>query len=392
MTLLFAPALFDGTHLHGPHIVRIQDGRIAAVTASPAPPPDAERLPDGFVLAPGFVDLQVNGGAGVLFNDAPDEAGLRAIAQAHAARGTTTILPTLISAPRPLIATGIAAVAAAIRSGVPGIAGIHVEGPFLAPSRKGIHPAENLTTPTDADIAALTSAANPPLLLTVAPDVVAQATVARIAASGTRVFLGHTDGTWAECTAALDAGAVGFTHLFNAMSQFLSRAPGAVGACLDHPRAFAGLIADGLHVDWAAVRVAYRVLGPERLVLVSDAMPSVGADAESDAVGFVLSGRRITLRDGRLTDDAGTLAGAHITMAGAVRNMVRHAGVPLAAALRMATATPADAMALSGPGRIAPGGPAHLVALDAALDVRAVWQGGARLAPAPDQTPSVSSA
>lgn len=376
MIALQAASLFDGTRMLGPRVVAIADGRIVAVTDHP--PPGAEVLPlaDDAVLAPGFVDLQVNGGGGVLFNDTPTPDALRRIAAAHGRLGTTSLLPTLISGPRPLRQTGMAAVRGALAQNVPGIRGLHLEGPFLASARRGIHPVENLAAPTPEELAELCARFPAPLMLTVAPEVVAPAAIANLAGAGALVSLGHSDASLETAVAALQAGAVGFTHLFNAMSQFAGRAPGMVGAALDSTSAAAaGIIVDGLHVHPAAIRVAFAVIGPERLFLVSDAMPSVG-DAGSD--GFVLNGQRIRLADGRLTDGAGTLAGAHLSMAEAVRNAVHRVGLPLAAVLRMATETPASLLRLPDRGRIVPGACADLVALDADLQVIGVWQDGVR--------------
>ena len=377
MIALAAASLFDGYTLHEHRVVTLDGERIAAVGDRAPQGAAIEALADDVVLSPGFVDLQVNGGGGVLFNDAPSTDALRCIAAAHARLGTTALLPTLISAPAPLRRAAMQAVRDALAQGVPGIAGLHVEGPFIAPARRGIHDPNNLARPTDADIAELCAPFPAPLLLTVAPEIVAQAHIAALAAAGVRVFLGHSDSTLDQASAALCAGAVGFTHLFNAMSQLGSRAPGMVGAALDDARAACGIIVDGLHVHPAAIRLAVAAIGPARLFLISDAMPTVGDDAAGG--GFVLGGKRITLAAGRLTDAAGTLAGAHLSMADAVRNAVQMVGLPLAAALRMATATPAENIGLSDRGRIAAGARADLVALDGDLRVVAVWQGGRRI-------------
>jgi N-acetylglucosamine-6-phosphate deacetylase len=367
--------LFDGTGFVGPRAVVIGGDRIADLPDAPPPGATATLLPPGTILAPGFIDMQVNGGDGVLFNDSPTLAGLRRIAEAHARLGTTSLLPTLISPTRAVRREGVAAVRAALAAGLPGIAGIHLEGPYLARARRGIHPEEALTAPTDEDIAFVCG--GPPVcLITVAPEIVPPERIAVLVDAGVIVCLGHTDAGIETVAAALTAGAQGFTHLFNAMSQLSGRAPGAVGAALDDQHAFASIIADGVHVHPASVRLAWLTLGSGRLALVSDAMPSVGTDPPS---GFVLNGRPITLANGRLTDAAGTLAGAHLSMAGAVRCASTLIGLPRADALRMATATPADMLGLRDRGRIAPGLRADLVALDADLTVVAVWQAGRRL-------------
>ncbi|MBN9511664.1 MAG: N-acetylglucosamine-6-phosphate deacetylase [Alphaproteobacteria bacterium] len=375
MIALDAPILFDGRARLGRRFIVVDGARVTAVLTTPPPSIDVEPLPPDTVLAPGFVDLQVNGGGGVLFNDVPDPSGLATIARAHAQRGTTTVLPTLVSAPAAVRDRALGAVREARAQELPGIGGVHVEGPFLAPARRGIHPASALTAPSEADLAGLCAPLPAPRLITVAPDVVAPAAIAALNEAGWRVFLGHSDATCEQARAALDAGAVGFTHLFNAMSPLSARGPGLVGAAFDDRAAFAAIIVDGHHVHPVAIRLAWRVLGPSRLFLVSDAMPSVGGDGG----GFLLGGRPIHLSDDRLTDEHGTLAGAHLWMALAVRNAVRLVGISPDDALRMATLTPAEAMGLHDRGRIAPGARADFVLLDRDLGVHAVWQGGVRI-------------
>ena len=373
--------LFDGETMLGRRIVLIEHGRIVDVLAQPPAGLQVQPLPPGTILAPGFIDIQVNGGDGVLFNDEPTVAGLERLAAPHLRAGTTTLLPTVISGTPPVRRQALAAVAAALAAGVPGIAGIHIEGPFIARARRGIHPEAAIAEMTDDDQAWLCQPLAGVRLITLAPEIVPPSRVAALARAGVVVCLGHTDTSAEAALEALEAGAAGFTHLFNAMSQLGSRTPGAVGAALASDNAFASIIVDGHHVHPAAIRAVWRALGPARLLLISDAMPSVGTDG-----GFRLAGRDIALVNGRLTDAAATLAGAHLTMAEAVANCIRLAGIPLTDALRMATATPADAIGLRDRGRLRVGLRADLVAVDPALAVSGVWLGGAL------QTGSVSSA
>ena len=373
MTTLRAARLFDGEKFDEARDLVLVDGRIAAIR--PAGTGPAVELPEGALLVPGYVDLQVNGGGGVMLNDDPRPATLRRIAHAHARAGSTTILPTLISGTRPVLAATLEAGRAALADCVPGVAGLHLEGPFLAPTRRGVHPLAAMTLPTEADIDAMCAPFPGRLLVTLAPEMVTADAVERLVAAGVVVFAGHTDGTFEQMQAGLAAGITGFTHLYNAMSPLTVREPGAVGAALDHPSARAGIIADRLHVHPAAIRVALRAMGPGRLFLVSDAM----ATAASEVTEFELYGQKITLRDGRLTNEAGTLAGAHLTMAEAVQIAVHDIGIALGDALRMATLTPAEAMAMADVGRIRRGARADLVALDRDLRPVAVWQGGVRL-------------
>jgi N-acetylglucosamine-6-phosphate deacetylase len=375
MIALRAQRLFDGRQEHEEAVLLIADGRIAAIAADAPPGVPVEDLPEDAILAPGYIDLQVNGGGGIMFNDETTPDGLARIAAAHAGAGTTSLLPTLITTDRPHMARAIAAVQDALEAGVPGILGLHLEGPFLAPARRGIHPANRVTAFTPQDRDWLRAPFPAPLLLTLAPDMVAPDDIAALVAAGRIVFAGHTDATYEQARAGLAAGISGATHLFNAMSQMQGRAPGMVGAVLDHARAMAGIIADGHHVHAAALRIALNELGAERLFLVSDAM----ATAASGSTGFTLAGEAITLHDGMLTNAAGTLAGAHLTMAEAVRNLVNLTGADWTTAIRMATATPAAALGLTDRGVIALGAHADLVVLDDDLRVLEVWQAGARI-------------
>ncbi|MBI1208774.1 MAG: N-acetylglucosamine-6-phosphate deacetylase [Azospirillum sp.] len=331
----------------------------------------------GDILAPGFIDAQVNGGGGVLFNDRPDRAALRQIAAAHRRFGTTGLLATVITDRPDVRRAAAAAVREAVAAGEPGILGIHFEGPHIAPARRGVH-AERWIAPASADDVALAcSLPGIPTLVTLAPEAVAAETIRRLSAAGVRVALGHTDAGWAAVMAALDAGASGFTHLFNAMSPLNSREPGAVGAALDHADSWCGIIVDGHHVHDAAVRLAWRVKPRGRLFLVTDAMPPVGTQCTE----FSLYGAAVTVADGRCLDAEGRLAGSALDMATAVRNCVCRIGIPLDEALRMASTYPARFLGIADRrGRIAPGLAADLVRLDGALAAREIWVAGRRFA------------
>lgn len=344
------------------------------VSIDDAPPPDAKIIDlAGTLLLPGFIDTQVNGGGGVLFNDAPTPEGIAAIGAAHRRFGTTGFLPTLISDDLDVVAAAIAAVDEAIAAGVPGVLGIHIEGPFLAAPRRGIHRADKLRVLRDEDIALLTSLKRGCTLVTLAPEIASPAQIARLVQEGVIVALGHSEADYDTARAAFAAGAIGVTHLFNAMSGFGHRAPGMAGAALEDDAIYAGVIADGHHLHPAALRVALKAKGADRIMLVTDAMPSVG----SDEAGFDLQGRPIHLADGLLTDDSGTLAGSHLTMAAALANMMAQTGVGVVEASRMAAGSPAAFLGLADRlGGIAPGMQADLVALDEANTVTATWIAG----------------
>lgn len=374
-----APRVFDGERLLTDRVVVVRGGRIADLGhEAPAGLP-LTRLPEGTILAPGFVDLQVNGGGGVLLNDDASVAGIARIAAAHRRGGTTALLPTLITDTRPVIAAAIAGVAAAIAAGVPGILGIHLEGPFLSPERIGIHDPSRIAAFGPGDAALLSGlGARGLTLVTLAPERVPPGAVADLVARGVRVCAGHTADAGDAIRAAMGEGLSGFTHLFNAMSQMGPRVPGAVGLALAGAETFAGIIADGHHVGDEQLRLALRLKGAERLMLVTDAMPPVGCSSgDPCADAFTLFGRRITRAGDRLTGEDGTLAGAAVTMAQAVRHMSGCGGASLEEALGMASLTPARFLGLDGRlGRIAPGHAADLVALSADLAVLGTWIGG----------------
>lgn len=352
--------------------VLIEGERIAAVIDAAAIPPDAERRHLTGDLLPGFIDLQVNGGGGVLFNDAPTTDGIAAIARAHRRFGTTGLLPTLISDDLEVVARAIAAVEGAIGAGVPGILGIHIEGPFLNAARKGIHDASKFRILDEGAIDLLSSLRRGRTLVTLAPELAPAGAIRALVQRGVVAAAGHSDATYEQVQAALDEGLTGFTHLYNAMSPLGSRAPGVVGAALDNRASWCGLIVDGFHVHPAALRIALAARGPEALVLVTDAMPTVGSDAR----GFSLGGREIVNEGGRLTGPDGTLAGSSLDMASAVRNAERLMRVDLATAVRMASRSPARAIGLADRGEIRPGCHADLVLMDEHRQVTETWIGG----------------
>jgi N-acetylglucosamine-6-phosphate deacetylase len=353
-------------------IVLIKDGRIEGFRdeTDPCPVGYAQRDLAGAMLLPGFIDVQVNGGGGVLFNDEPGIESIRAIGAAHRRFGTTGFLPTLISDDLHVVARAIGAVQAAIEAGVPGVLGIHIEGPFLNVKRKGVHDAAKLRELDETALKLLTSLRGGKTLITLAPEMTTPRIIRALVDAGIIVSAGHSNATYAQVREALDNGLTGFTHLFNAMSQLTGREPGVVGAALDDAASWCGLIVDGHHVDPVVLRIAMRSKVLERFMLVTDAMPSVGIDGES----FMLQGRRITVRDGKCVDEDGTLAGSHLNMIEAVTNAVRMLEIDLPLAARMASGHPAEFVGLDRElGRIAPGYRASMVAVDDQMNVLETW-------------------
>jgi N-acetylglucosamine-6-phosphate deacetylase len=338
----------------------------------------AERIDlQGQLLLPGFIDTQVNGGAGVLFNDQPTAAGIAAIGRAHARFGTTGFLPTLISDTLPKVAEAIAAVDAAIAAGVPGVLGIHAEGPFLSEARKGVHEALHLQALQPSHVALLGSLRHGRTLLTLAPERTTGELLQQLADVGVILACGHSNATADQVELARRHGLRGFTHLFNAMSPLTAREPGVVGAALAADDCWLGIIVDGKHVDPRVLKLALRAHPSDRFMLVTDAMPCVGTDATT----FELQGRTMHVRDGYCVDGHGTLAGTALDMARCVRNAVSMLGLDPLLAVRMASEFPADFLGLHAThGRLAPGLCADLVACDEQFHVSETWIGGKTLA------------
>lgn len=382
--IIQAKKLFDGEGFHEDSALVIEDGLVAEIVGrsvidgrADLAGGDVVRLDDG-MLVPGFVDLQVNGGGGRMLNDDPSLETIETICRAHAGLGTTAILPTLITDTPEKVRAAIDAAAAAHRARVPGFLGLHLEGPHLSVARKGAHDPALIRAMTDDDLDILSAAAGrlPHLMVTVAPESVTPVQITALTTAGAVVSLGHSDAGLAAAREAARAGARCVTHLFNAMSPLGHREPGMVGAALVTGDLNAGLIADGYHVDIAAIRIALAAkAGPGRIFLVSDAMAVTG----SDLACFELGGRAIYRRDGRLTLADGTLAGADLDMASAVAFMADKVGVGVEEALRMATSYPAGCIGAAHHGHLRPGARADFVHLDDRLKVRQVWQGGAVL-------------
>jgi N-acetylglucosamine-6-phosphate deacetylase len=355
------------------HALLIEAGQIVDIVAEGDAP--AESVPlvlDGGMLLPGFIDTQVNGGGGVLLNDTPTVEGVAVIANAHRRFGTTAMLPTLISDTMDVVATAIAAVDAAIRAGVPGVVGIHIEGPFLNEGKRGIHDAAKFRTLDVAAIALLSSLKFGKTLVTLAPEYAPAGAIAELVKRGIIVAAGHTLATYDQMLAAEREGLSGVTHLFNAMSQLESRAPGVVGAAMQGDLS-CGVIVDGHHVHPATLRAAFRSIGSQRLMLVTDAMPTVGASVES----FSLNGQVIVARGGACYAPDGTLAGSDLNMTQALQNAVAMMAVDVATASQMASSTPAAFLGLSGThGALSAGMRADIVHLSDALKPLSTWIAG----------------
>ncbi|ACV74891.1 MAG: N-acetylglucosamine-6-phosphate deacetylase [Zymomonas mobilis] len=359
------------------HSLLIENGVIKAITDQPLPCNIPTIDLHHQILLAGFIDIQVNGGGGCLFNDHPDVNSISKIAAAHRAFGTTSLLPTLVSEETTVIKKAVHAIEDAIQAGIKGIVGLHIEGPFIAMTRRGIHAASKIRPISKEDINFLCDSArknkdNFRILLTLAPETMDASIITKLTEAGVIVSIGHSDSDYETAMKAVKAGASGFTHLFNAMSQNTSRAPAVVGAALDSDNSYAGIIADGEHVHPSNIRLAYKAKGADHLMLITDAMPLTGWEEDH----FLLQGQMIYRRDGRITDDKNVLAGSLLDTATAFANMVKMTDISLVEASRMASLTPARFLGLQDRGSIEIGKRADLVVMDEALKLQSVWISG----------------
>ena len=371
-----APSIFDGAHFLQDHCVIVRDEKIERLVPCAQCPDELEMvaLASG-TLAPGLIDLQVNGGGDLMFNNQPCAETLATMLDAHRATGTTAMMPTLISDTRATQERAVAAVRAARAGGNAGILGIHLEGPYFDAARRGAHRADMIRTPGAGDIAWLCALTDLKVIVTLAPEHTGAGQIRQLSAAGIHVCAGHTNASHARMVAAMEEGLEGVTHLFNAMSPLTGREPGTVGAALAENALWAGIIADGHHVHPASIRLAQRAKPAGRLVLVSDAMATVGGNS----MQFSLYGEQIRLEEGRLVNSEGVLAGSAIGMIDAVRYAAGPVGIPLEECLRMASLYPAAILGLDDQlGRIASGYRADLVHFDDDFGVYNTWLAGSR--------------
>ncbi|MCM2441123.1 N-acetylglucosamine-6-phosphate deacetylase [Agrobacterium vitis] len=368
--------IFDGTRFHDDQALIVDQGRIADIISENTVPAALARVDAGSALVvPGFIDLQVNGGGGVLLNNQPDLEGIRTICAAHARFGTTALLPTLITDHPALRDQVLSLGSQAQTEQIPGYLGLHLEGPHLSLARKGTHDPALIRPMNDDDLAKLIAAADTfgTALITIAPESVTPQQVKALRAAGYHISLGHTDANCAQIGAYVEAGATLVTHLFNAMSQMGNREPGLVGAALSSETLSCGIIADGFHVDPVSMEIALRAKrGSGRIFLVTDAMSSIG----TDEIGFMLNGRPVYRQGGRLTLADGTLAGADIDMLSCIRFVHEKLAITLEEALNMASLYPAQSIGCETKGQLAPGKDADFLLVTPQLDLVSTWIAG----------------
>lgn len=369
--------IFDGFNRHLNSALIIMNGKVVEIIPEEKVDPSTDQIVlAGGLLTPGFVDLQVNGGGGVLFNDNPSLENLKTICEAHAKLGTTSIMPTLISDSPEVHKRAISVIIDALYYPIKGLVGLHLEGPHLAVARKGAHEERFIRPMKELDCLELESLANKVrnLMLTIAPEAVSPQQITRLSNAGAVISLGHTDCTFNQAADAVDAGATCATHLFNAMSPFGSREPGLVGAVLNSGKLFSGIIADGFHVNKISINLALQAKkAPGALFLVSDSMSTVG----SEQTHFFLNDRLITRSQGKLILEDGALAGADISLSDAVRYMVNEVGILQDDAIRMASLIPAKVLGMESEiGCLVPDAQADFLWMKNDLEIEKVWVGG----------------
>lgn len=374
LTALCDAAIFTGESMAESHALLIKDGKIVDIVAQARIPPDAIKTScPGQILAPGFIDAQVNGGGNILFNNDPTVGSCMAIAKAHRAFGTTRLLLTCIT-DRPEVTQKAIAATREAHIENKAILGLHIEGPHLGTERRGVHNPAHIRPMTPEDMRLYRRLGDEVMLMTLAPESVSPEQIGTLRRQGVIVSLGHTDASAAQIYAALEAGAIGFTHLFNGMGTMSARVPGPAGVALDDRTSWCSLIADEYHVSPEMIRLALRAKPKGKVFLVSDAMPPAAAGAPQP---FKLYGETIRVEDKRCVNGEGRLAGSAITLLDAVQHCVRKIGVELDEALRMASTYPAAFLGVdNGLGKLLPNYEADVVALDRELNPTKVWVAG----------------
>lgn len=370
MQRFFAEQLFDGITIKTNQMISVEDGTILSIESAQLQH-DAIQLSG--LVAPGFVDVQVNGGGGLLFNNQPNLDTLLTMSNAHQQFGSTAILPTLITDDFATMQLAANAVASAIAQNVKGIIGIHFEGPHLSQPKKGIHPTQHIRQISPEEMALFKRTDLGLVCVTLAPENVSVEVIKELVQANVRVCLGHSNASSAQTLGALQAGAQGFTHLFNAMSPLQSREAGMVGAALLDSSSYCGLIVDHEHVDITSCQLAIKCKTPDRIMLVTDAMSHVG----SEQIELQFAGMQISRQGNKLTIEGGRLAGSALDMATAVRNSVQNLHCSMQDALKMASTTPATFLGLQQQkGYLAPGFDADWVVLTDQYYVNATYIAG----------------
>lgn len=365
--------IFTGSDTLDGHAVIIDGDKIKHICLQNELPAElATHSLEGAYLAPGFIDLQLNGCGGVMFNDDISAKTIQTMHLANLRSGCTSFLPTLITSSDEDMKKSVEAIREYQASHPHQALGLHLEGPYLNIEKKGIHNVDYIRASDDAMIQFMVTNADVITKVTLAPELTPSAHIQALSNAGIVVSAGHTNATYQEARAGFQAGIAFTTHLFNAMTPITGRDPGMVGAIYDTPEVYTGVIADGFHVDYANIRIAHKLKG-EKLVLVTDAVAPAGADMDH----FIFVGKKVYYRDGKCIDENGTLGGSALTMIEAVQNTVEQVGIALDETLKMATLYPARAIGVADKlGAIKPNYIANLTAFDRDFKIKATVVNG----------------
>jgi len=323
------------------HTVVVEEGHISRIQPVTELDSAIKQIDlQGANLCPGFIDLQINGCGGVMFNGDISEQTLETMQSANLKSGTTSYLPTLITSSNEDITKALTVTRQYMDKKSNEVLGVHLEGPFLSLAKKGIHRAEFIRQPEQAMVDLICASNDVVTTITVAPENVSSDVIEQFIKAGINVSIGHSNATYEQASATIDSGATLATHLFNAMSSMIGREPGMLGAIYDH-HLYAGIIVDGFHVSYPNIRISKRLLG-EKLILVTDATAPVNADIDQ----FDFVGTSVYYKEGKCVGKDGTLGGSALTMIDAIKNSVKHVGIELQEAIRMATLYPARAISI----------------------------------------------
>ncbi|KAB8039531.1 N-acetylglucosamine-6-phosphate deacetylase [Silvanigrella paludirubra] len=342
MLCLTNACLFDGNSFIKNKNIYIKDGKIIDISSKKNKNNYQEIDVNKNIVCPGFIDIQLNGGGGAFFNDNPSIEHLKKMALAHLTFGTTSFLPTFITDDKNKIPLAISCINKALSQKMSGILGIHLEGPFLNKEKKGIHPSKFIRLPNEADIDNIIKIKEGIVLVTLAPEMVEANFIKRLIENKVIVFAGHTNATYEKMNESFQLGIKGVTHLFNACSPLSSREPGVVGASLLHENSWCGIIADGHHVSFETIKLAFKTKAKNKFILVSDAMSPVGTELES----FYINENKIFVKNGKYVDQSGTLAGSAITVYDAFKNLLSKNLVTLEESLQMSSTNAAQCLGI----------------------------------------------
>ena len=373
---LLGSQIFCGERFYDDHALLVEGKSIVDIV-------DKNNTPDNFnkieldqgILAPGFIDLQVNGGGGVLFNNSPNKESLNTIIKAHQYFGTTSIMPTVISDSLEVLEQCIKTVTEEIKNNS-SLLGIHIEGPFFNTKYRGVHQKQYISAINSDYLNLFESLKGFPVMLTLAPECISSQQLKHLTSLGIKTLAGHSDATYDELDDAIKNGLDGFTHLFNAMGQISAREPGVVGSALHFENTFASIIVDLHHVHPSLIQLAYQLKPTGKLFFISDSMATINHGKPS----FELYDEVVNESDGRLVNSEGKLAGSSITQIDAVKNAYQKCNIPLNQALAMASRYPAEYLGIENHlGSLKPGYRADLVHFDSNFKVHNVWVSGKQI-------------